>query len=88
MQLEAKSGMSKQQFNVYYSSYMAEITDKDSRLLTGQFKLTEQDIFDLDFSRFVYLDGGLYRISKIIDYTAGTNATTKVELLRVIYTTY
>lgn len=76
------------QFNVYYSSYMAEITDKDSRLLTGQFKLTEQDIFDLDFSRFVYLDGGLYRISKIIDYTAGTNATTKVELLRVIYTTY
>jgi hypothetical protein len=75
-------------FNTYYSPYMAEITDKDSRLLTGQFKLAEQDIFDLDFSRFVYLDGGLYRISKIIDYTAGTNATTKVELLRVIYTTY
>jgi hypothetical protein len=76
------------QFNVYYSAYMAEITDKDSRLLTVMVKLTEQDVFDLDFSKFIYIDGGLYRLSKLIDYTAGANDTTKAELLRVIYTTY
>lgn len=75
-------------FNVYYSSYFAEITDKDSRLLQAMAKLTDQDIFDLDFSRFIYVDGGLFRLSKVIDYAAGMNDLTKVELLKAIYTTY
>jgi len=76
------------QFNLYYSSYMAEITDKDSRLLTAFFKLTEQDIFNLDFATFKYIDGGLYRLSKVMDYDAGANDLTKCELLRVINTIY
>jgi hypothetical protein len=67
---------------------MAEITDKDSRLLTAFFKLTEQDIFNLDFATFKYIDGGLYRLSKVMDYDAGANELTKCELLRVINTTY
>lgn len=75
-------------FNVYYSPYLAEITDKDSRLLSGNFKLTQLDIFNLDFAKFIYIDGGLYRLSKVIDYTAETNDVTKVELLRVINKTY
>lgn len=75
-------------FNVYYSPYLAEITDKDSRLLTGNFKLTQQDIFNLDFSKFIYIDGGLYRLSKVVDYTPETNEVTKCELLRVINKVY
>jgi hypothetical protein len=67
---------------------MAEVTDKDSRLLSGMIKLTETDIYNLDFSKFIYIDGGIYRLQKLIDYTPGENATTKVELLRAIYTTY
>jgi uncharacterized protein (TIGR02145 family) len=73
-------------FNAYYSSYLAEITDKDSRLVTAKFKLNDTDIFNLEFSKFVFLDGVLYRLSKIVDYTPGEICT--VELLRVIYTTY
>lgn len=73
-------------FNTYYSSYLAEITDKDSRLFTAKMKLTEQDIYNLDFGKFVFVDGVLYRLNKIIDYSAGDLCT--VELLRVIYTTY
>lgn len=75
-------------FNAFYSSYMAEITDKDSRLLQAMLKLTDSDIFNLDFSKFKFIDGGLYRLQKIIDYAAGENEPTKTELLRVIYTTY
>lgn len=75
-------------FNTYYSSYMAEITDKDSRLLNAMMKLTEVDIFNLDFSKFIYIDGGIYRLQKLIDYAAGDNDLTKADLLRVIYTTY
>jgi hypothetical protein len=65
---------------------LAEITDKDSRLVTATIKLNEQQIFNLDFGRFIYIDGILYRIQRIIDYTAGELC--KVELLRVIYTSY
>jgi hypothetical protein len=75
-------------FNAYYSPYLSEITDKDSRLLTAQFKLTDLDIFNLDFAKFIYIDGALYRLSKVVDYTPASNDTTKVELLRVINTVY
>jgi hypothetical protein len=75
-------------FNTYYSSYMAEITDKDSRLLSAMVKLNDNEIYNLDFSKFIYIDGGLYRLQKLIDYAPNENETTKAEFLRVIYTTY
>ena len=75
-------------FNNYYSSYLAEITDKDSRLLTAYFDLNDLDIFNLDFSKFIYIDGGLYRINKIIEYAPENNDLTKVDLLRVIQKEY
>jgi hypothetical protein len=73
-------------FNTYYSPYMAEITDKDSRLLTCKMKLNNKDIFNLDFGRFIWIDGVLYRLIKIVDYS--DNEICEVQLLRVIYTTY
>ena len=75
-------------FNTYYSPYMAEIVDKDSRLVTCYVKLNEIDIFNLDFSKFIYIDGGLYRLIKVVDFVAGGYDNTKVELLRVIKTLY
>jgi hypothetical protein len=67
---------------------MAEVTDKDSRLLSASFKLNEIDIFNLDFAKYKHINGGLYRLSKVIDYDAGADNLTKCELLRVINTTY
>ena len=81
-------GINVNQFNLYYSSYMAEITDKDSRLLSAYFKLNEIDIFNLDFAKFKHINGGLYRLSKVMNYDAGANDLTKCELLRVINTIY
>lgn len=76
------------QFNVYYSPYMAEITDKNSRLLTCFVKLTDTDIYNLNFASFKYIDGGLYRLMKLTDYTPEANETTKAEFLRVINKVY
>jgi len=73
-------------FNGFYSSYMAEITDKDSRLVQCTMKLSDVDIFNIDWRRYIYIDGILYRLKKIIDWS--DDNTCKVELLRVIYTTY
>lgn len=76
------------QFNVYWSPYMAEITDKDSQLLTAQFYLTAKDILDLDFSKYVNVDGVLFRLMKIEDYNLNKPDMCKVELLKVINTLY
>lgn len=73
-------------FNAYYASYFAETTDKDSRLVTCKMKLDEKDIFNLDFGRFIWIDGVLYRLIKIVDYSA--DDTCEVQLLRAINTTY
>lgn len=76
------------QFNVYYSSYMAEITDPDSKLLTAFFRLTRLDIYNLSFANFIWIDGNLFRINKITDYNATVEDTCNVELLKCINTIY
>ena len=76
------------QFNVYWSSYMAEITDKDSKLLTCYMKLTNSDIFNLNFGTIIYVDGSYWRLNKIEDYNANSDDVCKVELLKVINLLY
>ena len=76
------------QFNVYYSAYMAEITDKDSRLFTATFKLNKRDVYNLDLSKFIWIDGTLFRINRITDYNASMDSTCTVELLKVLNTIY
>lgn len=75
-------------FNAYYSDYMAEITDKDSKLLTCQVLLNSKDILQLDFSKMIWIDGVLFRINKVLNYNPMNYTTTKVELLKVIQKTF
>jgi len=76
------------QFNVYWSPYMAEITDKDSKLMRCKMRLSPADIFTLDFSKYVYIDGALWRLVKIADYNLSNPDLCEVELLKVINTIY
>lgn len=80
--------LTKTQFNVYWSGYMAEITDKDSKLFTASLYLNPADIFNIDFAKYVYVDGDLFRLNKITDYNATVPSTCMVELLKVIQTSY
>jgi hypothetical protein len=75
-------------FNTYWSSYLAEITDKDSRLLTCTMKLNFKDVYQLDFSKLIWIDGVLYRINKIEDFNASNEDTCKVQLLKIINRIY
>lgn len=72
------------QFNVYWSAYMAEITDKDSKLLSCYLKLTPVDILNLDFSKFIYIDGSYWRLNKIEDWNAAQPDVCRAEFLKVI----
>ena len=76
------------QFNVYWSSYMAEITDKDSKMLSGMFKLDYKDIYELDFSKYIYLFGSLWRLNKIEDFNATNKDLCRVQLIKVIEKLY
>tara|TARA_R110000868_G_scaffold263802_1_gene522427 strand:- start:464 stop:2482 length:2019 start_codon:yes stop_codon:yes gene_type:complete len=75
-------------FNTYWSSYLAEITDKDSRLLTCTMKLNFKDVYQLDFSKLIWIDGVLYRINKIEDFNASNEDVCKVQLLKIINRIY
>lgn len=80
--------LSSNQFNVYWSGYMREITDKDSKLVTANFYLTTKDIVNLDFSKYVYVDGIAYRLNAIRDYNVAQPNDCVVELLKVNATSY
>jgi hypothetical protein len=75
-------------FTAFWGDYIAEITAKDSKLLSCYLYLTIEDIYSLNFARLIYIDGALWRLNKIVDFNPTVPQTTKVELLRVIELTY
>ena len=75
-------------FNAYHSNYIAEITDKNSKLLTCSALLNTLDILNLDFSKYIWIDGVLFRLNKVDGFNPMEYNTTKISLLKVIETTY
>ena len=75
-------------FNAFHSPYIAEITSKDSKLLTCFGLLDIVDIFNLDFSKYVYIDGVLFRLNKVENFNPMEYNTTKLSFLKVIETQY
>ena len=75
-------------FNAYHSDYIAEITSKDSKLLTCSALLNTIDINNLDFSKYIWIDGVLFRLNKVENFNPMEYNTTKISLLKVIETTY
>lgn len=75
-------------FNLYWSTVMAEITDKDSKMLSATARLSQRDIYNLSFSTLRWVDGSLFRLNKISDYNASSEDVCSIELLKVINKIY
>ena len=75
-------------FNAYHSNYIAEITSKDSKLLMCSALLNTVDINNLDFSKYIWIDGVLFRLNTVENFNPMEYNTTKISLLKVIETTY
>jgi hypothetical protein len=75
-------------FNAYHSPYLAEITSKDSKLLTCYGLLDIVDIFNLDFSKYIWIDGVLFRLNKVENFNPMEYNITKLSFLKVIETEY
>ena len=71
-------------FNDYWSEYISEIADKDSKILSCYVHLTPLDIAQLDFSKAILIDGVRFRLNKIEDFDYNNNELVKVELLKII----
>lgn len=55
-------------FNAYWSKYMQETTDKDSKIVKGHFYLTPADMEKLSFRDLYFFDNNYFRLNKIEDY--------------------
>ena len=73
-------------FNTYNLPYILEITDMESKLLACRVYLTAVDIYNLDFSKYIWINGVLFRLNKIESYDPTAYRTTLVNLLKVINT--
>ena len=73
-------------FNTYHKPYILEITDMESKLLTCRVYLNAIDIYNLDFSKYIWINGALFRLNKVESYDPTANRTTMINLLKVINT--
>jgi hypothetical protein len=73
-------------FNTYHKPYILEITDMESKLLNCKVYLNTLDIYNLDFSKYIWINGVLFRLNKVDGYNPMDYQTTKVNLLKVINT--
>lgn len=71
-------------FKLYHISQYREIIDKDSKLMTGYFRLTTTDIQKLDFRDTIVIDNQYWRLNRVMDYNPFKDGLTKVELLKVL----
>jgi len=70
-------------FNTYYKQFIEEITDKDSKIIEGVFRLTATDIANLDFRKLYIVDGHYLRLNQIKEYNPNTEGLSKVEFIKV-----
>ena len=73
-------------FNTYHLPYILEITDMESKLLTCRAYLNTVDIYNLDFSKYIWINGVLFRLNKVESYDPLAYRTTQISLLKVIKT--
>jgi len=70
-------------YNRYWSRYLFEIANKNSKSVSCNIYLTPEDIFKLDFRDTFYINGMYYRLNKITDYSPLNDETTKCEFIKV-----
>ena len=74
-------------FSSYWENTLNEISDRDSRIITGSFYLTPFDIADFRFNDNIFINGQYYKVNKILNYDPTKEALVKIELIKSIYIT-
>ena len=70
-------------YNKYYSVFINEITDRNSKIVSLYARLRPLDIFELNFKNFIYISGTVYKLNKVIDYNPAIEGVCKIELVKI-----
>ena len=74
-------------YNQFHYRQWTEVGDKDSKLVEAYFKLTPNDISQLDFRKTYWIENNAYRLLKVEDYAPNSGRTTLCKLLKLVYQT-
>jgi hypothetical protein len=70
-------------YNQYWKQWINEVTDRNSKIVTGWFDIRPYDYTLLDFRKLYYFENEYFRLNKIYDYNPLNNALTKLEFIKV-----
>jgi len=70
-------------YTEYWESFINEIADQYSKIMSAYFNLTAEDIRTLDFKKNYFINGSYFRLNKVIDYSPVGNTLTKCEFIRI-----
>lgn len=68
----------------YHSKFVRELTLAASAIIRCHVKLMPADIYTLDFSRLIKINGVLFRLNEVKDWDPNSYQSARVELLKVI----
>jgi hypothetical protein len=71
-------------FNTYWLNYILETTSKESLQVQVPVILDPVDIYQLDFRKPIYIDGILFRLLEVRDYTIGGSNKCTAVLRRIL----
>lgn len=71
--------------NVYWYKTIKEITDKNSKVFKGYFRITPYDWANLKFKDLYFFEGQLWRLNKISDYNPLQDGVYLCEFLLLTY---
>lgn len=70
-------------YNANWRQFIEEITDKNSKMVTGWFRLNAMDINSMDFRNLYFFDDEYFRLNKIIDYNPVSEGLTQCEFIKI-----
>lgn len=71
-------------FSEYYSVFINEMTSPAGQLVRCSVTWDEQEIKARDFGKLLMINGGLFRLNAINEFSADVEASTEIELVKVL----
>lgn len=70
-------------FSRFWSKYINDIYDPNTKVMTAYFKLDAEDMSQFSFKDFVFIDGQIWHVNEVTDWDPCSTDTTKVTLVQV-----
>ncbi len=68
----------------YHGQFIQEVVSRFGKQVTLFVMIDSAIVNELDFKNLINIDGVVYRLQKIIDFDAGKEKSTQIELIRII----